>query len=130
MTEFHSNTKPGGRIPPKETNAMTEQEQQAQLQAMQAMIAELKAKVQPAQPSTTGYGDAQTPQQAASSELVTVALPFSCRIDGKWLNWTETYQIADGADAFNALIDRIKAKGKPLNLKGDSSAQGGGYGKR
>ena len=105
---------------------MTDQEQK---DSMKTMIAELLSKTQPAQPST-GYGDAQAQPQATSSELVTVTLPFSCKIDGKWLNWTETYQIADGDVAFNALLDRIRAKGKPLNLKGDAAAQGGGYGKR
>jgi hypothetical protein len=108
---------------------MTDQEQQ--LQAMQAMIAELTGKMQAqAQPTkATGYGDAQALPQAATSDLVTVTLPFSCQRSGKWLNWTEEYSIPDGADAFNALLDRIEAKGKPLSLRG-ATAAGGGYGKK
>jgi hypothetical protein len=100
---------------------------------MQAIIAGLIAQAQPqtAQPTkSTGYGDAQAQPQAATSELVTVTLPFSCKMQGKWLNWTETYQIQDGDAAFNALLDRIAVKGKPLSLRGDATASGGGYGKK
>ncbi len=102
---------------------MTEQEVQTKILESQAMINELKAKIQP----STGYGDAQAQPQAAGT--IAVTLPFSRIIDGKWLNWTETYQIADGADAFNALLDRNKAMGKPLNLKGGNNSQGGAMGK-
>lgn len=97
---------------------------------MQGLIAGIIAQAQPAQPAkSTGYGDAQAQPQAATSDLVNVTLPFSCQRAGKWLNWTEEYLIADGADAFNALLDRIEAKGKPLSLRG-AATTGGGYGKK
>jgi hypothetical protein len=93
-----------------------------------------QAGIGQAQPvkASAGYGDAQAQAQTQTmaSELITVTLPFSCKMGGKWLNWTETYQIPDGDAAFNALLDRIAAKGKPLSLRGDATASGGGYGKK
>jgi hypothetical protein len=98
---------------------------------MQGLIAGIIAQAQPAQPAkSTGYGDTQAQPQAMTSDLITVVLPFSCKRGGKWLNWTESYLIQDGAEAFNALCDRVEAKGKPLSLRGDATASGGGYGKK
>jgi hypothetical protein len=91
-----------------------------------------QAGLQQAQPVKTtvtgaGYGDAQT--QTGGSDLIMVLLPYSCQFDGKWLNWFEGTMIPDGSAAFNALVEKVKAQGKPLNLKA-STSQGGGYGRK
>lgn len=115
------------RLSTSRQKRMTDQEKAEMQQMIAGVVAGISA--QPTAKATTGYGDAQASQPAATSELVTVTLPFSCQRAGKWLNWTEEYLIADGADAFNALLDRIEAKGKPLSLRG-ATAAGGGYGKK
>ena len=101
------------------------------LQILLDRIESFKKETQ--QPVSGGYGDAAktTEHDAPGSETVKVVLPFACLVSGKWLNWTEEYLIQDGDAAFNALIDKILAKKKPLQLKKSENYSGGsGYGKR